>query len=386
MKEIDFDELDRAVSSLMGEVKTDGNPNNDPATGEPVEKIIELDDLKESIPKEPTEAAASSDVTPVAKPPAPAIRRSGRFMDVVHPSSDMKKVASGGLVSRQGNDIVPPGSRKPDVSEESISLAEPEEIAAAAEPKDQIFTPQTEKMIAAPDSIEIEEQQKPTSDSWPDPIDLAMDEKEPDTATDTESVVDSEKPEDAKVEITEFDKTDDESDSESPLSSPFISDAKVEKRPLGGYPTDSTLPSDGSAVNVSNEDDTSAQTPVELNLPAELGADVMAVEAAQSESEEPKQVSEPIEVIHAEPVEEPKTHEATDKISGSIPQQYKEEPSSDSGETGAIYDTATYHKPLEHPATKKSGWGVVLWILGLILLGGIGGVAYFYFTTGNKLF
>lgn len=383
MKEIDFDELDRAVSSLMGDVKTDGNPDKDPATGEPFEKVIELDDLKVSVPEGPAESLGASGAIPVAKPPAPAIKRSGRFMDVVHPSSDMMKPSSMGSVSRQGNNIIPPVPRTSETVDEPISLAEPVD---EAEQKDQIFMPQTEKTIAAPENIEVEEQQKPTSDSWPDPIDLATDEKEPDTDFSAQlldilgDVGDSSKESDSSVRV------DDEPESEFPQSSPFLSDAKVEKRPLGGYQTDAELPSDGVAVNVAIEDDTSAQIAVELNLPAELGADIMAVEAAQSGAEEPKPTVEPVELAQPTPTQEPNAHETVDKSSGSISQQYKEEPSSDNGETGAIYDTATYHKALEHPAKKKSGWSVVLWILGLILLGGIGGVAYFYFTTGNKLF
>lgn len=383
MKEIDFDELDRAVSSLMGDVKTDGNPDKDPATGEPFEKVIELDDLKVSVPEGPAESLGASGAIPVAKPPAPAIKRSGRFMDVVHPSSDMMKPSSMGSVSRQGNNIIPPAPRTSETVDEPISLAEPVD---EAEQKEQIFTPQTEKTIAAPENIEVEEQQKPTSDSWPDPIDLATDEKEPDTDFSAQlidilgDVGDSSKESDSSVHV------DDEPDSEFPQSSPFLSDAKVEKRPLGGYQTDAELPSDGVAVNVAIEDDTSAQIAVELNLPAELGADIMAVEAAQSGAEEQKPTVEPVELAQPTPTQEPNAHETVNKSSGSISQQYKEEPSSDNGETGAIYDTATYHKALEHPAKKKSGWSVVLWILGLILLGGIGGVAYFYFTTGNKLF
>lgn len=382
MKEIDFDELDRAVSSLMGEVKPDSNPDIDPATGEPFEKLVELDDLKS--PEPVGEQEKLQNTLEPAKSAAPAIKRSGRFMDVVHPSSDMKKPTSMSPVSRQGNEIVPPSSRIAESVDEPISLAEPDE---GDEPKEAIFMPQTEKTIAAPDSIEVEEQKKPTSDSWPDPIDLAMDEKEPDTDVVALLPADTESSDEDSVDDSVDDSATqalDEPNSEAPLSSPFITDAKVEKRPLGGYQSDVPLPADGSAVNVANEEDLSVQSPVELNLPAELGADVMAVEAAQTESEEPNHIVIPTEASQPEAAAD--QTESADQSSGSIPQQYREEPSSDTGETGAIYDTATYHKPLEHPAVKKSGWSVVLWILGLILLGGAGGVAFFYFTTGNKLF
>lgn len=78
MKDIDFDELDRAVHSATngGNSKSDDNTRSEPA---PVDN--------ESI------TPASS---PVRPPVSLATRRSsGRFMDVVHPSSDMRTKVGG---------------------------------------------------------------------------------------------------------------------------------------------------------------------------------------------------------------------------------------------------------------------------------------------------
>ncbi|MNL44290.1 hypothetical protein D3C87_1668540 [compost metagenome] len=63
----------------------------------------------------------------------------------------------------------------------------------------------------------------------------------------------------------------------------------------------------------------------------------------------------------------------------SIQPQYKEEPSSTKEEHAAIYDTDSYHKPLTHPAKKKSGWLWVLWIVLLLALGAGGAAALYYF-------
>ena len=65
----------------------------------------------------------------------------------------------------------------------------------------------------------------------------------------------------------------------------------------------------------------------------------------------------------------------------SIQPQYKEEPSSTKQEHAAIYDTDTYHKPLAHPAKKKSGWLWVLWIILLLALGAGGAAALYYFKV-----
>ena len=62
----------------------------------------------------------------------------------------------------------------------------------------------------------------------------------------------------------------------------------------------------------------------------------------------------------------------------SIPQQYREEPSTGDKDNGAIYDTDTYHQPIAHPAKKKSGWMWVVWIVAILLLGAGGGAALYF--------
>jgi len=70
-------------------------------------------------------------------------------------------------------------------------------------------------------------------------------------------------------------------------------------------------------------------------------------------------------------------------VGGNIVQQYEEQPSTGDQTNGAIYDTSTYHQPLDaKPAKKKSSALVwVLWIVVLLIVGATAGAAWFYFTT-----
>lgn len=71
MREFDFDELDRAVTSALGRSTNDTVPaRSDDAT------------------PPPADTASRDQVAP--RQTVPARRTSGRFMDVVHPSSDMR--------------------------------------------------------------------------------------------------------------------------------------------------------------------------------------------------------------------------------------------------------------------------------------------------------
>lgn len=150
MQDFDFDEIDKAVSSTMGpEPKTDDSSDS---TSVPVSNS----------------SPSRSESSPAAK------RSSGRFMDVVHPSSDMR-------------------SSSP--SERSEPRGEPER----SEPK-----PAEE-----PDSKNTD---------WPDPLDFHG--YKDDTDVKEETPAEEPKPVDEPAR---------------PLESPFLSGTKVEKRPLGAF-------------------------------------------------------------------------------------------------------------------------------------------------------
>lgn len=256
MQDIDFDEIDRAVSSATGGKTDDAAPT----------------------PRDNT--------VPVKAAPA-ARRSSGRFMDVVHPSSDMRSS---------------PAERSQPRSEEPVAAETPAPTAETT--------------------------------AWPDPLDFHGF-KSDDTPEEAETLT-----------------------PEKPLESPFLSDAKVEKRPLGAF----------SAV----ESTPAQESPVE---------EVAAEEPANPE-EEPALLEAPeTELLEATTEETPvETEPAVEEPIGptSITQQYKEQAPAEDQTSGAIYDTEAYHQPLAHPVKKKSGALVVVWVLVLLLLGGgVGAAVYF---------
>lgn len=147
-----------------------------------------------------------------------------------------------------------------------------------------------------------------------------------------------------------------------PLESPFIADAKVEKRPLGGEAP--TVPEfDPSEL---------LEAPDELRIEAHAMPDPIEF-AARTEA---PVVTEPVvtQVYEEPPVPEPL--QAQTPI--SIAQQYQEK-TTDSLETGAIFDTETYHQPLVHTPKKRVGFWTPFWIILLILLGGGAGAALYFF-------
>jgi hypothetical protein len=131
MQDIDFDEIDRAVNSMANTaadapamVVTDSQTNTQPVA-----------------PQQTVEPAATQEVVASPVVPSPAARRSsGRFMDVVHSSSDMRPSA----LERSSAPSVPNLHRE--------AVPEREEVASRPEP-------------AAALSAAFH---------WPDPIDLAQ--------------------------------------------------------------------------------------------------------------------------------------------------------------------------------------------------------------------
>jgi len=76
VKDLDFDEIDRAVNSVIS-----NGSNND---SNPVSQSI--NEMPETVQPEPQPVVTAG----VPRPPV-ARRSSGQFMDVVHPSSDMRR-------------------------------------------------------------------------------------------------------------------------------------------------------------------------------------------------------------------------------------------------------------------------------------------------------
>ena len=193
---------------------------------------------------------------------------------------------------------------------------------------------------------------------------------------------------------------------DEPMSSPFISDAKVEKRPLGAFSEHGQAEMNDHHDRADDESHDAPDTPVVENidtpLPAELNNDVLSIETDDDNLPEDTPVSgetpelienkEPVHHYHSKHALEspasPDTANGSDDQMPPVPsiiQQYQEKPSTATEQSGAIFDTEQYHAPLVHAPKKKSGWLVVLWIFALIVIGaGIGAAAY-YFVLPNFL-
>ncbi|TAL14556.1 hypothetical protein EPN95_02415 [Patescibacteria group bacterium] len=295
MKDIDFDELDRAVNSLV-------NPDAKSAPAE-------------TAPSEPVVSAPAEQST---TSPLAERRSTGRFMDVVHPSSDMRG-------------SVPARPAEPEATTQ-LDTSVPSE-------------PQTTPAVQTPSP----------SDSG--------------TNVEPEATI----PEPATTDTSE------------PLESPFLADAKVEKRPLGAFSDEvhDSSPAPSIATASPTEPDLEALSldsplqvtskpddhPIEKDtpLPAELGTDLLSIEANEDPATNKAEETPPIPAPDTTPVGPT-----------SITPQYTQQPSTGDKPAGNIFDTAAYKKP-QPVKGRKSGLFIVLWIFLLLVVGaGIGAAVYFF--------
>jgi hypothetical protein len=311
MKDIDFDEIDRAVNSV----------GSDKANDKPADTTVQSD--------------APDTSKPVSQPPqtTPALagrRSSGQFMDVVHPSSNMRRAP----------------------------------IQMPARPMNQNTSPQ------APAEPPIEEP-KPTVSELPTP-----------TIPNNGWGDSKNENDDADIDKINEDITNElEHKSDELPDTPFISGTKVEKRPLGAFSTETstTEPDPDDQSDLDNKKDES--------LPDELQDKLLSIESKEStvgtdpqaETTEPTEKPETVGKTEAPATEAPKT-ESKPAVATSINQQYEEKPSTGDRDSGPIYDTNSYHKPLVSPVKKKSSWKIIIWILGILVVGVGAGVLVYYFV------
>lgn len=424
VKDIDFDELDRAVSSLLGSVDDDKKVEQDiaPATENKVkEPSFEPRSIETSSPavlQATSSVEKDSPVIPmVAHTSAPSEsltrsdrpvamkRKGGRFMDVMHPSSDMKSTPS----------LTPPSARAG-----RFTTVNPSRTMASADPvKDDSAIDMAQ--LLADNQPQNEPASQPDTEQPSvslDPLDFhgfTLDDSKTDTIEDlsseeSSSYIESPVTEQKTAELSSA--SDDvatippasPTSYSEPLSSPFLTDTKVDKRPLGAFSV-----SDEITVN-SAADEVAAGTPdqsvdaelVEMQrmageasaqtllatevedtqtiadaavLPEELETELLSIESSESVA---ANASPPRQEAQTENVREPHSQATARLQGGSIMQQYKEQqPLDTQQQTTAIYDVDTYERPLKHPKKKNSGWLVVTGII-LLILAGVAGGAYVY--------
>lgn len=394
MKDLDFDELDRAVNSLVSTV-----PDTNPKTTEKPEKMLDIDtgQLQQSSAAQPT--------TPSV--PQTAMRRStGRFMDVVHPSSDMRSSLVMPERASHSDATIEPVTKTPLMPDSAAPSSEPPSAPAPSS----TFVPPAPKSNTRTD--------------WPDPIDftgykkndLDKDKALVKNATVTKEDIIPDTDEDDDINQISEDITNTiNQKANQPLESPFISGTKVDKRPLGTFsisaPTTEAKPYAPLSLP-EKEKNTGGMIP-QLNsvitpLPAELQDDLLLIESETATQPVDKSnvadvvapASVPVPVPELVSVPEPTLAPAPTEVAtptlapapvvsepdkeptgpASIVQQYKEKPSSGDQNTGAIFDTNVYHKAPVYPVKKKSGLSWILWIIILLIIGAGAGAAVYYFV------
>lgn len=358
MKDLDFDELDQAVSSVLGantQPKQDDDAPADKAdtpAAKPEPETPKVDEKPKVEEKAPTATPAAS----------PAVRRRGQFLDMVHPSADMTSrlpvtsPAARKQLAPVSSDI---SSLKPAPTPTPAEVSKVEDEAPVVEAPTP--APSVEK-VDTPEPVQdksADEPQKSDDVKWPDPLDLAgpAQPEIPATVPEPEHA-----PEEAPVE---------------PATTPFVPDVKVDKRPLGGV---SPQPAEAAHESETKpEPETSVAEPAESTetpddeqkapvvTPPELQPDVVSVEAAADREFAPDG-------------SDTETTDDTNKgMAQSIPQQYKTPDAKPDTATHPVFDTEEYHQPLlpAHGKKKSKGWLIVLIILGLLVVGAaLGYVAY----------
>ncbi|HYG83530.1 MAG TPA: hypothetical protein VD907_01490 [Verrucomicrobiae bacterium] len=434
--DIDFDELDRAVSSLLG--KTNTSNSNEPkqpkepapttAATQPPQNQPVPEPVKEQPPAEPSPASATapqpqpmpqaetqassftpppdttlptaqevtSTVAPAAAPvptteatppkitgrstpvqvsptdrsTVQPVRRAGRFMDVVHPSSDMAKSGSETTNPAPQQTVSP----RP-VAQQPARLVAPEitPVVKPVQPPKPTVTP---VQPAAPAALVETPESK-----WSDSLNFLNRRKKPDNNP-QESTNQS-----LPAKAPEAD----------PVLSPFLSDAKVEKRPLGAFvapgtstekPTEKPVNDIPATSELNRKDD--RQRPANA-LPPELREDLVAIEAGDPHSNERPDTppalppeNTPAQLTPAKPHDSPSVRQALSAAATlSIPQQYKTKPADDNAAPHAMFDVDQFQHPLLPAGKKKKGalfWITMIFLL--LLVGAAIGVGLYYLNGG----
>lgn len=369
MKDIDFDELDKAVSSVLSQGKAPiaaaekketatetaapvapaqdeapaeaatpaagGEPTQDAPLSAPADAKEAEPAVIESEPAAHTavEPSAPAPVAPVVTPP----RKAGRFMDVVHPSSDMAGPKA----------AVAPTKR---VSMAGRTLQPLEPIAApVVEP--------TPEAPSHPAPAEGEPASAPAEEpAWPDPIEVA------------------EAPAAVPVQTPSVPLEEAGSDPVAAATVPaFLPDAKVEKRPLGAFTAEAPA---ADAPAFDNDLQGPVATPQTEALPPELEPDIVSVEADVDKLDVEAGDDQSVKGAHAAAAA---PQAATINGTLSIPKQYQEAEREPAPGTHALFDTKEYHPPL---TVHGEGGHRFLWlwmiVAAVLLLGTAGIFAYWY--------
>lgn len=346
--DIDFDELDKAVNSLMGAIPADKQSD----TGDEAEQKV---------------LAISPTLQPDEKPAYEKLDEAA------------KKIGSETLVDDEQTTVVAsPAS-------ESVPVVS---VSAPLQPEDPPVVQERTRMPIVP---------RPSSGRFMDVVSSAAIARPPAVAAPVSPaapVVVSPPVESSLGSILSDDEPTIPAVDLAPMT-PFLPDAKVEKRPLG---TASQNDESISSIEALQAPVVSDQRPLEGD---EQGASFVALETepevakhdgSQAVLDATDFEGQSDELLKLQAIEA----SDTDKLTADMHESVRRVESSDTEKMiadandasttatpGTIYDVNEYHQPLDHADKQKSGWGVVVVIIVIIILAALlGAGAYFFFNLG----
>ena len=351
MKDIDFEELDRAVNSAIAQRQSMGVSNPTQVSSVPADNSVSGPVPAPAVVSSPIPSSDTS--INLATRQTIARPATGRFMDMVHSSANMRVSVPERVPSRP-----------------VINSAIPQQnISFNSNPVNPVTQQNNSNLDSDIDKL---------SDEINKTINIG--------ANDTSS-------------------------------SPFLSDAKVEKRPLNAYTPEQPIVNQNDNTQKTVDqlgEKIDDQNPIDTPLPAELQSDLLSIEAGEvtkadeqaiaddfvDENDQPSlvediEISESVrdteedETLNSNVIspmsemlkkENNQSLETSANVINSIQPQYTELPSTGEKEIGAIYDTNSYHKAMPAPVKKKAGWTWVVWI-SLLMIASVGaGVAVYFFV------
>ncbi|NTW61446.1 hypothetical protein HGB24_02030 [Candidatus Saccharibacteria bacterium] len=334
MMDIDFDELDKAVSSAIN--------------GQPVK---------------PADNNVSSQASSLASKPSITPRPSVKFMDVVPPSSSMKvNVAPPASIAREAATVEPIQS----VDTEMQKVEEPAQsfAPAAAVPEDSLSS---NSLQPQPMSVDSSEPEDADIDRITNEINASINE--------SGSLPETPFLAGAKVEKRPLGAFSDQTQTNIESNSLALA-SETETTSYASEPILDSGVTEAEEVGMSNNNES-------LTMPSIDQIESAPIEPVVTQSVSPAPISN--EQMSATTTEPAPAVEAQSQPAGpvSITQQYQEKPAADMQEPGSIYDTESYHKAVLKPVAKKSGWKIVLWIILLLLIGAGTGAAVYFFVLPN---
>lgn len=438
MTDFDFDELDKAVNSVIGQAPSDSSTPSESTNTQDDTKVrnttpsfalhsramashrvthaeetppqTQAPEAAQVVNEEPPVETASISTTSQDVAAAPADRqsylpkrRAGRFMDVVHPSSDMRSSSKPYVPRREGVSMQPissspaidPSFTYTTETPEPLSVNETVETSDSSDQETQPSKPVDNNpgdtlpvnpsLEAAINDLLVSEGHAPVvaHDTSPEPASVA----EQPVVSIPQPSLEANPPKDNSQDENPDELSMDEIFSDTaPQTSPFIEGAKVDKRPLGGNSTPVVKEHEANEVDSepAEADDPWLDRPgldKDAPLPEELNQDLMSIESVET-TEEPDESPSPVPLTETpQPVAiEQQTSAQSDPVDSavkeapysgptSIAQQYKLEPREDKDdETGDIFDTKTYHQPIKSDEPKSSPLPWIIGVIAVVLL------------------